>query len=85
MRLFDRQKNDEWRAMGAANSPLAHYTGVDFVLAGHQTVLSEPYASDLTAGRITHKDVSAALRDRNNVAQEYRISLKVRKPSVPAA
>lgn len=77
--LFDRALNDHWRATGASNSPLAHYTGVDFVLESCGTVLSEPYASDMQAGRISEAELGEALRSRNNVALEYRMVLRARK------
>jgi hypothetical protein len=77
--LFDRQKNDEWRAMGAANTPLALYTGVDFRVDTVQTVLDEPYATRLKDGLITKEAVSELLHTVNNVATEFRIRLTAHK------
>lgn len=79
MALFDRELNDKWRAASVANTPLAHYTGVDFEMTKAETVLSEPYASQAQAGKITQDQVAFALRAQNNVAQEYRIELVARK------
>ena len=39
-----------WQAMGASNSPLAHYLGVDFALSGYDCVLVEPYATQYADG-----------------------------------
>ncbi|MBL8556465.1 MAG: hypothetical protein JNL41_19480 [Phenylobacterium sp.] len=79
--LFDRALNDQWKAKGAANSPLAHYTGVDFVTESCGTVLDEPYAGEMQAGRITPAQLGELIRSRNNVAREYRIVLRARKPA----
>ena len=79
--LFDRQRNDEWQAKGQANSPLAHYTGVDFKIEGASLVLQEPYASDLNSGALSQADVSRLERTHYNVGDEWRITLIARKSS----
>jgi hypothetical protein len=77
--LFDRDLNDQWKAQGGANSPLAHYTGVHFKVAKSGTVLAEPYASALKEGKLTGAQVAQAERSQNNVAAEYRITLRAIK------
>lgn len=77
--LFDRALNDQWKASGASNTPLAHYLDVDFAIEQVHTVLEEPYASDFQAGRITQDQLIEALRSRNNVASEVQMRLRVRK------
>lgn len=77
--LFDRCLNDEWKKLGAANSPLAHYLGVDFVMTKANTILAEPYSEMYSSGKISLTDIDAMLRERNNIASEYRIELAVRK------
>ncbi|MES2281118.1 MAG: hypothetical protein V4542_06865 [Pseudomonadota bacterium] len=77
--LFDKSLNDEWKRIGAANSPLAHYLGVDFVVTTAQTVLGHPYGQMFTDGEITSDDLDTMIRERNNIAEEYRIKLAVRK------
>lgn len=79
--LFDREQNDQWIAAGGANTPLAHYTGVDFRITETRTVLAEPYASQMKAGAITAAEVGAFLAQRNNVAVEFRIRMVARKPT----
>lgn len=79
--LFDRRRNDEWKAKGNANSPLAHYTGVDFVLIETRVIIAEPYASELKAGRFPQEALPDALSKFNNVAAEYRMVLQARKPA----
>ena len=82
LRLFDRKKNDEWKREGIANTPLAHYIGVDFEMTSAQAMLDEPYSSDFSAGRLTAAEVESLVRGKMNVAHEYRITLRVRKPMV---
>lgn len=79
--LFDRELNDRWRAMGASNSPLAHYLGVDFVLARSEQVLAEPYATQFAQGVLAAEHVDTMARELNNIVREYRLLLVVRKPS----
>jgi hypothetical protein len=79
--LFDRRKNDEWRSLGASNTPLAHYLGVDFEVTSLEVLLDEPYLSRLNAGQLTREQVDWEVRVKNNVAKEYRIALRARKAS----
>jgi hypothetical protein len=77
--LFDRELNDEWIAKGAANTPLAHYTGVDFKIVEARTVLSEPYANRMKDATMTAAEIGEALGKFNNVAKEFRIRMVARK------
>jgi SAM-dependent methyltransferase len=79
LNLFDREANEDWRRLGAANTPLALYTGVDFKVAEVQTVLAEPYMTQLREQRITPAEIEEAVRARNNVIEEWRLTLLVRK------
>jgi hypothetical protein len=80
LELFDREANELWRTAGAANTPLALYTGVDFKIASIVTVLAEPFATQHRNGELTPQEVDEAARWRNNVIEEFRITLLVRKP-----
>lgn len=77
--LFDKALNDQWQATGVANSPLAHYTGVDFHITEVRTVLDQPYAGQFQSGTISQADLQEALKSRNNVALEFQIKLVARK------
>ena len=77
--LFDRRLNDEWQAMGAANSPLAHYLDVDFAIADYDVVLNEPYATQYADGLLSAEDIAAMTRELNNVVRAYRIRMTARK------
>ncbi len=77
--LFDRELNDRWQATGSSNSPLAHYTGVNFKLVSRAATPAEPYASQLRNGEITQAQITAFEQQRNNVASEFRIVLQAVK------
>jgi hypothetical protein len=79
--LFDREANEAWRAAGAANTPLALYTGVDFKVATYQTLLAEPFRTQFRNGELGQPEIAEAIRARNNVIEEWRITLLVRKPA----
>ncbi|MBS0363854.1 MAG: hypothetical protein JSR98_20980 [Proteobacteria bacterium] len=85
LRLFDRQQNEEWRRTGAANTPLALYTGVDFKTESYAAVLSEPYRSRHAAGHLKDEELSQLVRANNNVIEEWRIRLVARKPQASGA
>lgn len=77
--LFDRKLNDEWKAKGAANSPLAHYLEVDFTVVESRTMIADTWAERFQRGEISQEDVTLAIRHQNNVAKEFRITLEARK------
>jgi hypothetical protein len=77
--LFNREQCDEWQRMGNANSPMAHYLNVDFALTDIKTVLVEPYATQYMDGLLTNEDLTQMSRELNNIVQEYRMLMVVRK------
>ena len=79
--LFSRGENDRWAQQGASNTPLAHYLDVDFEMVSSNVELDEPYRTRLATGAATPDQVQDALRERNNVATEFRMVVKVRKPN----
>jgi len=79
MTLFSRANCDLWQAQGASNTPLAHYLDVDFETTRAEVKLDEPYASALNSGQLKPADAAMLLRERNNVATEYMIDLRVVK------
>lgn len=77
--LFDRALNEEWKAKGHSNSPLALYTGVDFVREKYVHTLDEAYAAPLRRGELTGADVARYALERNNVIKQSTIYLRARK------
>lgn len=80
LRLFDRELNEAWQAKGAANTPLALYTGVDFRVISTQVILEKDIFEGLQAGRITKEQVGEMVKRQANVAVEFRIVIEARKP-----
>jgi predicted SAM-dependent methyltransferase len=79
MCLFDKERNQEWVKGGFANSPLAIYLGVDFVLESFEILLSPAYEQKVARGEISLEEIKSSMAERNNVAQEFRIVLSARK------
>ena len=77
--LFDLRKNEEWLDGGFANTPLAVYVGVDFVVETATVILTPEYDRKFVRGEITNESLQPLLAERNNVATEYRIVLRARK------
>ena len=77
--LFDFELNKLWKEKKAANSPLAIYLGVDFKLIHTSITVEEEYMHQLEMGQITNKDLNIFIKERNNIASEYRFTLKVIK------
>ena len=79
MALFDRSLNDKWKEMRAANSPLAHYTGVDFETVNVQNVFEGTYLEQFQAGALTVDQIVEYVSFRLNVIKEIQITLRARK------
>jgi SAM-dependent methyltransferase len=79
LRLFDRQLNEEWRAAGAANSPLALYTGVDFKLVQANLILEPAIYEAHRAGRLTSDQINEMVKRQANVGLEFRLTIEARK------
>jgi hypothetical protein len=79
--LFDREYNDQTKRIGASDTPLAHYLGVDFHIESRTTILCEPYSTQYANKQLSDRDIELMLREWNNVAREFRIVLVVRKPA----
>jgi hypothetical protein len=80
MSLFSKANCDLWQATGASNTPMAHYLSVDFETVRAEVKLDEPYASALANGQLKPEDATMLLRERNNIATEFSIDLRVNKP-----
>ncbi len=82
--LFSQKNCNHWAKVGAANSPLALYLGVDFEVTETRTILDGRWADMFNKGLISAIKLEEALRQHNNVAKEFRMTLKVLKPSLLA-
>src|SRR3954452_23510939 len=81
LQLFSMKNCIEWERVGAANSPLGRYLNVDFELVEHQLVVDEPYWARVVQKQLTQDELQALIRERNNIAKEWRMTLQVVKPA----
>jgi hypothetical protein len=79
LELFDLELNKHWQKINAANSPFAIYLGVNFKLISTQITLEQDYLDKFQAKKISNGELMNLLKERNNVASEYRFTLKVIK------
>lgn len=77
--LFDKQQCEEWARVGAANTPFATYLNVDFQLVEAQQVLAEPYRTQWEQKQIPAANLETLARECNNIVEELRMVLRVRK------
>ena len=69
--------------MKAANSPFAIYLGVNFKLLSTDISVEQAYIDQLNQNKITNEELMVLISERNNVATEYRFTLKVIKNRKP--
>lgn len=79
LRLFSQRLNREWSEIGAANTPLGKYLGVDFEIEEVLYDLDEPWKGRLARGEISEQEVAKANSRYNNVVSQVRITLRVEK------
>lgn len=77
--LFSKRQNEEWKRLGAANSPLALYLHVDFELVSATRILNEPYFSLYNSKRISDAELATMIKEKNNIVTEYKIVIKAVK------
>lgn len=78
--LYDKQKNLEWEAMGAANTPLGLLLDVDFRIEESVLNVEDKYRQQLADGIISEDQLMEMISERNNICSEIRIVVRVRKP-----
>jgi hypothetical protein len=83
LHLFDLELNKHWQKIKAANSPFAIYLGVNFKLLSTNISVEQTYIDQLNNNRITYEELNVLISERNNVATEYRFTLKVIKNEKP--
>ena len=73
--LFDKENNDRWKEARLANTPFAHYLGVNFKTVTAEVTLEEPYRTMYAENKLSAEQLSTWLGERNNVSTEYRFKL----------
>jgi hypothetical protein len=79
--LFDKEENLRWRAMGAANSPLALQCGVNFKILKFEQQIPPPLLEELKA--FEQKDpllCNMFLQFGRNIISQTYVQLRVIKP-----
>ncbi len=78
--LYSKDLNRLWQQNQCANSPLALYLDVDFVIAALQFDLDPRWQARLRAGEVTQQDISHAAAHYNNVIRQFHVHLVAKKP-----
>ena len=71
LQLFSKRNCLEWKRLGAANSPLALYAGVDFEMKEMNVIVDDRYKDAA--------NLNEMVQHSNNIATEYRFVLEVIK------
>lgn len=79
--LFSKVQNHFNREHNYADSPLALYLDVDFVIEHMEFVADEPWLSQYRAKTITAEQLEQNARMYNNVIKEFRVLWRVIKPA----
>jgi methyltransferase family protein len=83
--FYSKAINREWERTNAANTPLGLFLDVDFTPVSVTQGLSEPWLSQLRAGKITEAEVTEAAKRYNNVVIDITVDLIVNKPPTRSA
>jgi hypothetical protein len=73
--MLSKRLNTEWIKIGAANTPLAIYWGVDFEIKRVEYSLDEPYRTQMQKGELSSEQITVIGRERNNIIKEIAIFL----------
>ena len=79
LNLFSKKLNQHWKNIGASNTPLGLYMGVDFEIEGVTQMLEDRYLKMLQNGELSENALIEIVSERNNVVTEYQIILKAIK------
>ena len=79
LHLFSREANLAWKEMGAANTTLALYLGVDFKIETIDLTLDEKIRIQMQEGHLSKEDLDVLVKTHNNIVQTQTIILRVIK------
>lgn len=79
LKLYDKDLNDHWKSIGAANSQLAVINNVNFKIVETIINLEKKYHDLLKANKITQGQLEEYIDQFNNVVVETQFILKVIK------
>jgi hypothetical protein len=81
MTLLSQAANREWLAMGAANTPLGLYIGVDFAIESAALELGDSWRELFEQKKISEADLQNAIRSFNNVVKQTNLVIRAIKPA----
>ena len=79
--LFSQRNCAEYARLGAANTPLGRYLGVDFEIASSTLIPKSDWLGRLQRGEITETELRAAGNSQWNVYAACQVDLRVIKPA----
>ena len=73
LQLYDKNLNEKWEKMNAANTPLALIHGVNFIIKDVNFVLEKNYIKLLENKEIDQNELQEYIKKYNNVVKEMKI------------
>ena len=73
LQLYDKNLNEKWENMNAANTPLALIHGVNFIIKDVNFVLENNYIKLLESKEIDQNELQECIKKYNNVVKEMKI------------
>ncbi len=73
LQLYDKNLNEKWEKMNAANTPLALIHGVNFIIKDVNFVLENNYVKLLNNNEIDQNELQEHIKKYNNVVKEMKI------------
>ena len=73
LQLYDKNLNQKWEKMNAANTPLALLHGVNFIIKDVNYVLEKNYIKLLENKEIDQNELQEYIKKYNNVVKEMKI------------
>ena len=79
LQLYDKNLNEKWEKMNAANTPLALIHGVNFIIKDVNFVLEKDYIKLIENKEIDQNELQEYIKKYNNVVKEMKIKWVVLK------
>lgn len=77
--LYDKKRNLEWEAIGAANTPLGLLLDVDLRIEEATLNVENKYRKLLADDEITEDQLIEMIAERNNICSEIKLVVRVNK------
>jgi hypothetical protein len=77
--LYDKKRNLEWEAIGAANTPLGLLLDVDLRIEEATLNVENKYRKLLADNEITEDQLIEMIAERNNICSEIKLVVRVNK------